>query len=275
MKVLGEWQGRISRKEQGNVLADSFHRQPLKVAKPFRGKSGELIIYLMDGSPGLFNGDEQHISCVLEPDTHLYLTNQSSCKCYDSSSYGASRQQVTFDLKQNSVLEYWPEPLVPFQGSCFEGKMLLRLEHGAQAIVGDILTPGRIGRGELFQYERIWNQFIVEWDGTRAVWDSMLLEPGAGSLQENGWFGDYSHLGTLWILSEQRIDDIVQEIRCILQEQEDIAADIYAGVSMLSRGGCVIRLLGRTVRRIQQVLKICWSAVRLSLLKLPEPVIRK
>ena len=46
------------------------------------------------------------------------------------------------------------------------------------------------------------SSFKVYWDEQLEVWDSIRLSPES-NLKENGILGDFTHIGTLWILSEQ------------------------------------------------------------------------
>lgn len=202
MGVFGRWKGTVGYVEGRNVLLDSRHQSPLKVAKPFTGTHGELQILLMDASPGLFNGDRQEICVELEKESRLFLTNQSSCKLHPSRIQARSRQRQMFICREDSFLEYMPEPVIPYRGADHEMITEIHLEQGAQAMIGEILAPGRTGYGETFAYERVRSSFSVYWDGTWTVWDSMRFEPrrwGKGRAP----FGEYAYFGSFWILSER------------------------------------------------------------------------
>ena len=71
----------------------------------------------------------------------------------------------------------------------------------AQAIVGEIITAGRVGRNEIFEYQCFKSSFEVFWDKQLQMWDSIRLTPES-NLKENGILGEFTHISTLWILSE-------------------------------------------------------------------------
>ncbi|WP_139492027.1 urease accessory protein UreD [Brevibacillus dissolubilis] len=259
MRVNGSWSGVIGLSGGRSFLAHSHHQAPMKTAKPFVGPDGELILYLMDSSPGLFNGDKQEITCTLEAGAELYLTNQSSCKLHPSVEVEAgSRQVSTFYVGEGAFLEYRPEPLVPYQGSRHEGETVVHLATGGQAVVSEIITPGRVGHGEVWAYERMMSRLSVYWDGELAVWDSLLLEPKSWETSL-GLLGEYTHVATLWVLSEQVSGEHLRLLQEFLAPCKE--GDVYAGVSRLSKNGLVVRLLGRSVWQLEKVMQECWEMV--------------
>jgi urease accessory protein len=224
----------------------------------------------MDASPGLFNGDVQEIDCTLEEGAHLFLTNQSSCKLHPSTRDDPSHQIQRFAVKEGALLEYFPEPIVPYAGSSHYGETIIFMETGAEAIIGEIITPGRIGREERFHYTKLSSQFSVYWNGKWTVWDSLCLQPEKW-VSMKGIFDQYTHLATLWVLSERVTKDHVDSFRGLLKQE----STAYHGVSLLPANGMVIRLLGNSVWHLQQLLTKCWDLVRQDLLERSVSYIRK
>jgi urease accessory protein len=255
-----------------SVLTYSFHQSPLKVAKPFTGEKGELLLYLMDSSPGLFNGDTQEIECVLEKGANLFLTNQSSCKLHPSAVHLDIRQIQRFQLQEGAVLEYFPEPLIPYKDAAYRGETVIHMEAGSHAFIAEVISPGRAGRGELFQYKKIASQFSVYWGDTWTVWDSLLLEPSRLT-SPHEMLNGYTHIGTLWVLSEQINNDHVELMNRYLVSQDPVT--VYAGCSLLPCNGLVIRLLGYSAWKLQSIMKEGWDLIRRELLGKPPLQIRK
>ena len=187
--MTGEWKGTISVKGQKNYLTDSFRRPPLKVVN-FSGKDGESIVYLSSSSPGLFDGDRQEIACLVKEGAHLFLTDASATELHPSLTKKECRQNQIFQLEKNSKFEYMPEPLIPFKESNYEGEMSIHMTKGAQAIIGEIITAGRVGRNEIFEYQCFQSSFKVYWDEQLEVWDSIRLTPES-NLKENEVVGGF------------------------------------------------------------------------------------
>lgn len=101
MGVKGEWRGIVSLIGERNYLTDSIRQFPLKAVN-FQGEDGEMIIYLISSSPGLFNGDRQDISCRLTDGAHLFLTDASATELHPSLMEEASRMVQTFQLEKTA-----------------------------------------------------------------------------------------------------------------------------------------------------------------------------
>ncbi|BCJ85209.1 urease accessory protein UreD [Effusibacillus dendaii] len=269
--MSGKWAGEACIHQGRTVLTKSAQQAPLKLAKPFAGPGGKLLVYLMDSSPGLFNGDRQDIFCTLQEGSNLYLTNQSSCKLHPSLIRESSIQTQSFFIKQGSLLEYFPEPLVPYRGANYQGETVVCLESGGKAFIADIVTPGRAGRGEFFEYERLSSRFSVYWDERLTVWDSIVLEPEDQESMRM-FFGEYTHLGTLWVLSERVTQEHVRMLQDMLVSDGDC---VYAGVSLLSCNGLVVRMLGYSADRLQAVIADCCDLIFPALTDTPFNRIRK
>jgi urease accessory protein len=265
VRTTGEWRGTVSLIEERNYLTNSFRRFPLKTIN-FQGEDGEIMIYLTSSSPGLFNGDRQEISCRLTDDAHLFLTDASATELHPSLMKEECRQVQTFHLGKNSKFEYMPEPLIPFKGSSYNGKTSIYMTEEAQAIVGEIITAGRVGRNEIFEYQCFKSSFEVFWDNQLQVWDSIRLFPES-NLKENGILGNFTHIGTLWILSEQISAEHLHHIQnAILPGIEQ--HNSYGGASLLQKRGIVIRVLGHASQVLQKFMKTCWDYFRQELFHL-------
>lgn len=255
----GFWRGVIATYEGSSVLVDSKQRAPLKVAKPFPKASGELAICLMDASPGLFNGDVQEIECRVKSGARVTLTSQSACKLHPSLNPEESRLSQRFIVDSGAVFHYDQQPLIPFRGARFLGETEIRLQFGAEAVVQELVAPGRSSSGELFRYERLRTHLSIFWDNVLTAVDPLLLEPNE-DIHLSRRLGGYSHIATLWWLSGRANESQLKDLRAMLDEQESLLP-VYAGCSMLHHGGLVVRVLSEamwqaknTLDRARQVL---------------------
>jgi urease accessory protein len=263
MITHGIWNGEIGYVHGKSRLLQSYHQAPLKITKPFSIDSDGVMLYLMESSPGLLNGDIQEITCTLKSNAKLLFTTQSYCKLMPSKRDTTSEQRLRFFIGKGAVLEYFPEPLVPFKGASFQGSTEIMLNSGGQAILSELITPGRVGRGEMFEYQSLTSSFSVYWDGRLSLWDRIKFEPmKSPSIQE--LLGGYTHLLNVWILSEWISDQHLDKLREFVQTYAD--GSIYAGVSRLPTYGIVVRALGTSVTRLQTFALQCWDVARQQLL---------
>ncbi|TID18687.1 DNA repair protein rad5 [Venturia nashicola] len=117
-------------------------------------------IYLLTYGGGLVAGDAINLTIQLAPTTRLILLTQGSTKIFKSPGPSTvSKQSLVVDLAPASALCYLPDPVQPFEGSCFVQEQIYNLiqsEDGgktASLCVLDWVSQGRAARGENW---RIW-----------------------------------------------------------------------------------------------------------------------
>lgn len=273
MKAHGRWLGSVHCVEGQSVLSHSLHTAPLKVAKTFKAPSGDLMVYLMDVSAGLFGGDTQYIECHVGPGAHLFLTTQAACKLHPAVDQTPSVSNQKLYLAENAVLEYFPEPLVPFAGAHHEGAMEVWLQRGATAFIGEIISAGRVGRGEQFQYHRLASSLSVYLNSQLVVFDPLDLEPrrwrGMSAV-----FEEFTHVASLWALSETVGDIELRRLQGLL-DQPQWQRRLYGGCSKLQHGGLIFRVLGKSAWELQEIVFQAWSILRQQVLNKPRLQIRK
>jgi urease accessory protein len=277
--VTGLVRGRFEQINRKTVLLERFHLAPLKVSKTFYLEDdGQLAVYLMDASPGMLDGDSYDVDIRLGRGCSVYLTNQSFTKIHPSSGSIASLRQ-TFVLDENAVLEYFPEPVIPYAGSRFSGNTEFHLDRGASLLFSEIVTPGRTHRGEHFQYDLLSNQLRVYKQGRLVAWEHFRLEPALDSYSQLGAFENYTHMGAMWVISEEVNEKLLEEMRsCASRLMEPYrqgdtvrgaAVNPLVGMSLTAKEGIAVRLLGHNVWQLQEVIKALWDCCRLHILRKP------
>jgi urease accessory protein len=257
------------------ILVDRYHDAPLKITKTFyEEQSGRLQLYIMDVSPGLLDGDCYEINLQLEDYSHLIVTNQSFTKIHPTPLQSAQMTQ-NVRLGKGAVLEYFPEPTIPYAGSRFDGRIKVQLEEAATLLYADIVTPGRTHRGELFQYDSFSNRFEVYLQQELIAWDQFLLEPAIHQYQSMGAMEDYTHSGTFWAITDHASQALLDQIRNLLPDPQGDKS-IIAGASLLAGGhGMVIRMMAHNVWQLQALVEIIWEECRINLLDMPPCQLRK
>lgn len=257
------------------ILTERYHDAPLKITKTFYEEAtGRLQLYIMDVSPGLLDGDSYELNLQLEDNTHLIVTNQSFTKIHPTP-YQSAELIQNLHLGKGAVLEYMPEPTIPYAGSRFQGRIKVDLEEAATLLYADIVTPGRTHRGELFQYDSYSSRFEVYRQQQLLAWDQFLLEPAIHDYNGIGAMEDYTHNGTFWIVTDQVSQALLDRIRLLLPAS-DVDESILAGASFTASGhSIVVRMLGHNVWQLQELVKLIWDECRSSLLDMPPCQLRK
>jgi urease accessory protein len=257
------------------ILTERYHDAPLKITKTFyEEQSGRLQLYIMDVSPGLLDGDFYELNLQLEDYSHLIVTNQSFTKIHPTPLQSAQMSQ-SLHLGKGAVLEYFPEPTIPYAGSRFDGRIKVQLDEAATFLYADIVTPGRTHRGEQFQYVSFTSRFEVYRQYELIAWDQYHLEPAIHQYQSFGAMEDYTHSGTFWVINDYASQALLDQIRSLLPDPLGDKS-IIAGVSLLAGGhGIVIRMLAHNVWQLQALVQIIWDECRISILDLPPCPFRK
>lgn len=268
----GELKLRVALKEGYTVLKDAYNQVPLKIAKPFylEPETGELFIYQMNPAGGMVQGDNYHLEIELEAGSRVFLTTQSATKIYrspDSYAYQVNR----FKLGEGAILEYFPDPVIPFAGSKFIGETEVHLSQGSTAFISEVVTPGRTARDEIFQFDSYHSKTKVYLNGDLIFWDNWRIVPSRQPLHSLGMYEGFTCQGNLFVFSEQVSQDLADK----LHESCTSRPEIMASASLTAKNGIALRLLGNRSVDLEKAIMVCWDIVRLDLLGLSKPRIRK
>lgn len=250
------------------ILEHKFHTAPIKIAKTFP-LDGQLGIIVMDVSPGLLDGDSYELEWKSEPASHIMITNQSYMKVHPSMPGGGSRMQQTFNLGENAVVEHMPEPVMLYKDAVFQNETQVRLETGSTWMQADVLCPGRMLRGERFDYRTYCNSLKVYYKEELIFAQRQRIEPAKQAIAAPGCWDDMTHWATFYMFSDR--------INCIHLEQLQEKLDsfsvpvhpIVAGASMTHRFGVAVSAASTAAWPLQQLMKELWQTARKGLLDKP------
>ncbi|MEB3103367.1 urease accessory protein UreD [Ferviditalea candida] len=243
----------------------------MKISKTHRIEdSDQLYVCIMDASPGMLEGDHYQIEMKLEPESKVFLTNQASTKLHPARHEGALLNQ-TFYVDERSLLEYFPEPIVPFASSKTEMNTVFHLGPQAVLFYADIITPGRLHRDEKFLYQSLRMNTEIYREGRLAVWDHFYLEPMIHRYHSTGAFEEYTHLGTFWLCSEHDGEHLLKRIRELFPAH----SKVLMGTSLTAERDIHVRMLGHSVWELQSAIREIWKLSRLHLLNSQPLLIRK
>jgi urease accessory protein len=254
-----------------------FQRTPLYVYRPIHldpGRPDMAFIYLQQSGDGLVQGDRYRIDIDCAAGAAAHITTQASTKIYRARQNFAT-QVVNLRAGPNAVLEYLPDPVVPFRGSRFFQRTCVTADPDSTVILGEMLLPGRVAHGEVFAYDLFWAETEVRRpDGALLFADVLRLNLAAGDDPRSiGLLGPHDVVATLFVVT-QRIGPATAV--ALLRSALAGCPEVAAGVSELPSGcGAAVRLLGPTSAAVQVAVRTAWSAMRLQLLGAPAPDLRK
>lgn len=254
-----------------------YQRAPLHIYRPIHldpHRPDMAFVFLQQQGDGFVQGDRYRIDVDCAPGSAVHLTTQASTKVFGARDNYAT-QLVNLTVGAGAVLEYLPDPVVPFRGSRLFQRTAVTIAPGATVILGEVLLPGRVARGEAHVYDLYWAELEARApDGTLLFADTLRLRPGgAGDPGSPATLGGYQVVASLYVVSDRMPPaELVAALREALAE----VPDVLAGVSELPAAcGAGVRLLGHTSRSVQAALHAAWDRARLGVLGAPAPDLRK
>ena len=228
-------------------LAHCFCAAPLKIAKTF--PLGEAVsVCVMDASPGLLAGDHYELSWQLDEGAHVHVTTQGFTRVHPAAERPCLlRQQIR--VADGALLEYFPEPLMLFQGAALRAENQIDIARGGTLLLSEIVCAGRILRGEAFQFHSFSSRLRVRCDNELIFVSQTGLRPRDFNPRALGSWQDFTHQANFTVFSERANDALRDALREVLEE----AGEIWGGVSLLERHGVVVSLLGRRAWDLQQL----------------------
>ncbi|MBM3997508.1 MAG: urease accessory protein UreD [Planctomycetes bacterium] len=184
-------------------LAQVYEQVPIRVLALTLGVPEPSLIYLLNPTAGLMDGDAHGINVEIGPNTRSVITGQSATRIHPCSSR-FSTQQWNLTIGESAIAVVLPGPAIPYVGSRYYQRVRIELAKTAHLIWGDIWFSGRYSRGdesERFQFASIIQDMQVRRQG-QLVYRDRFHWQGPWSDQAARWsFGGHPAAGTIFSTS--------------------------------------------------------------------------
>jgi urease accessory protein len=238
-------------------------------------------VYVQSPSGGVVQGDRHDISVSVGPDALASVTTASATKVLSMErNYAAA--DVSLSVGAGGHLDYVPAPTILHADARFGEDIAVDLAPDATAIVGSVVVPGRLARGERFDFDRYAAAFEARADGDLLVADATHLAPAESDPTATGVMGEFAVLGTLYVLAPgAETTTLVEAVRDSVVAADrgpDAAAEtaVRAGVTALPNdAGAVVRALGHRADPVTGTLHDAWDSARTELLGVGAPADRR
>jgi urease accessory protein len=167
-------------------------------------------------------------------------------------------------VEEGGLLEYLPDPIIPFAGSRYIQRSCIELASNAGLFWWETLAPGRTARDEIFEYDLLHVDLDISAQGKPlAIERVRLTAPWQPSSLAR--LGIYRYISSFyickvgleaadWLRLEKELSTIAQQLT--------IPGEICWGVSTLVAHGLVVRALSRGGRDIASGLYAFWRAAK-------------
>lgn len=205
-------------------------------------------VYIVSSSGGILQGDRNIIDISLEKGARAHITTQGATRIYGMNSSNAI-QAVNVSLDDGAYLEFIPDQIIPYKDSRFYQEINFKVHDNATMIYSEIISPGRVGMGEMFDYDICYLRSAGKnHNGDLRFTDHSKIEPKKMSLQDFGLLGQRQVMATVYVLA--KAEDI-GKIILTLEDEVKGSSEIEVGWSTMTKeNGILLRILGNTTRDV-------------------------
>ncbi len=222
---------------RSHIREQSFSA-PIHLSKPHLDE-GILVVNVANPTAGLFAGDRIHYRIAVESGASLLLTAPSASRAHRIVE-GDARVEQEFHVAAGGWLESWPELFIPQAGARYRQRTVARLEEGGEALLIEMIAPGRTASGEVFAFAELDWQTDIFLGAEKIARERYVLTPDSPTLAAMRTKFPEAYYGSCFLISPRlRADDPCW------QRIHDLHSDgeAWVGCSALVRGGWAIRVL--------------------------------
>lgn len=222
-----------------SALRRQFCEPPFHVGKGYL--TGDLLaVQVANPSAGVFSGDRLSVDVQVDAGARLHVKTPAATSLFPGR--GTARIEQNLKVSAGAYLEWTPEPLIPHAGSKLEQSLTIEVERGGELYSAEVITPGRVARGEVLQYERLEFRTRILIDGNCVARERLLLTPPESNwlLRRNGWEGAF--VANIWIVTAEEFP----EKPGILRKLEELQTDAFLiGATRLDARLIAVRAVAR------------------------------
>ncbi len=269
MAMDAELQLEFLRKDRATECRLQRQYPPWKVVRGFERQDGGSLVHLGNVSGGIFGGDRLRLSAALDAGAQAMLTTSGATRIYrPRDAAPEARLECEFSVGPEALLEYLPDPLIPYRNARLLQTTVFSLEAGATLLAWDAIAPGRAAAGEIFEYERVKIATEIRVGGTKILDDRLLFEPGRFPLHAPASLGGYHYLVTFIAVragaaaTEMRqLEQKMAELGLEAESARDGSGELWASTT-LPEHGVLVRGALRSPLRIPRRLRSLWNVAR-------------
>ena len=261
---------------EATVLQVREMTPPWKVVRGFPLATGEALVHLNNVAGGILGGDNLFLHTHVQPGARAQITSTGATRIYRCRT-GANPARSTTDIRVDGqgLLEYIPDPAIPFAGSRYIQRTQIHLGPGAGLFWWEIVAAGRTNAGESFAYDLLESHFKIVACGRPIAIENSRIEPTRIPLRSAVRLDHFSHLANFylcrqgvppreWLHYEETLNGLAAEMTS--------PGETIWGASALASDGLVVRGLSKSGRNVPAALLCFWRAAK-QLLYGQDPVV--
>lgn len=241
------------------LLIANEERPPLRVLRAFPRDDGSALVHLHNVSGGVLGGDRLDLRIILGPESNAQITTTGATRVYRCRTGVACAVQTTqLSVADGAVLEYLPDPVIPFAGSRYSQRTRAELGANATLYWWETFAPGR--DGESFAYDHLENSAEIVAAGRLCARERWTVRDPASLVR----LGGYRYHSTFYVCCTGERDWLAfeGELAEVARGLTNAGTALW-GVTTLVAHGLVIRGLAANSREIASGLGVFWKAAKM------------
>jgi urease accessory protein len=253
--------------EGKTIIKDRYETHPLRVSRPFRfdqdyvteeeqlsqSSDRRAYIYLRNNSPGLLAQDKLNLDFDLAKNTQLYITEQSATKVHPMKANVIAEVNYQWKIGEQAIVEFVPEPLILYQDSALIQTTIIKIHPTASLFWCDLILPGRLARGEFYQF-RYYDHALEVYSDTGELWfkERVHLMGCNNPFSDHPLFASFPVLGNAIAIMPQIEVNLLKSTLDSLSNNYQYQEEFLAATSVLPHNkGVLIRVLAAQTQKIK------------------------
>ena len=162
-------------------LSRQSFRAPIHLSKPHL-EDGVLLVHLVNPTAGFFDGDRLDLRVEAGPGTRLVLSTPGASRVHRARGEGPAVCSQQLAAEAGAFIEWIPEPFIPQAGARYHQQSRIDLAEGAGLLFFEWISPGRVARGEVFEYANLRWELDLFLAGKLVARERYTLDPAGHSL---------------------------------------------------------------------------------------------
>lgn len=252
--------------QRKTTLEIAAQNPPLRVVRAFHLPDGSALAHLHNISGGVLGGDALSLHVSVGENARAQLTTPGATRIYQHRPHlPDASQQTRVEVESAAVLEYLPDPLIPFAGSRYRQSTHIQLAPDAGLFWWETIAPGREAYGERFGYEQVEMALEITAAGKPIALERYRLRPQENPLSSLARLGTYLYHTSFYICRVGVTDALwlalEAELTVIAGQHSETGESLW-GVSTLTSDGLVVRGLSMSHRALPAQLIAFWRAAK-------------
>ena len=235
--------------EGRSFLSSQSFRAPLHLGKSY-WDGNVLLVQAVNSTAGLFSGDAIEVDVRVTTGARLLWTTPSASRAHAMPS-GSARVRQRFAVERDGWLEVWPELFIPQADCRYHQRTEISVDAGGHLFYVETMAPGRVARGETFQFAEVRWSLDIRHDHRAVVRERCQLRRGDDSLSALKCPFPNGYAASCYLVSNRPEADhpCWEAIRNL---QTEVA---WIGVSRLTGTGWMVKILAADSVALSRSLK--------------------